>query len=114
MVKGETFYGEYTDIWASDYSKEPQPRDVIESSEVGPKLHEKLSVIHQKLEGKVWKGFIPNKLGDGWKFYVTLVGKNRGATGQWTIKDFEVFPITELPRKYTSRKGVSITMSMNK
>ena len=113
-LKGETFYGEYTDIWASDYSKEPQPRDVIESSEVGPKLHEKLSVIHQKLEGKVWKGFIPNR-GGGWKFYVTLVGKTDiGATGQWTIGGFEVFPITELRQKYTSRKGVSITMTMNK
>ena len=112
-LKGETFYGECTNIWESEYSKEPQQRDVIETSQVGPKLDEKLSVIHQKLEGKVWKGFIPNR-GGGWKFYVNLVGKNIGATGQWTIRDFEVFPITELGYKYTSRRGVSITITMNK
>lgn len=112
-LKGETFYGEHTDIWASDYSKEPQERDVIETLRVGQQLHEKLSFIHQKLEGKVWKGFIPNREG-GWKFYVTLVSKNTDARGQCTIGDFEVFPITELPHKYTSQLGVSITITMTK
>ena len=112
-LKGEEFDGTYTDTWESRYSREPQLRDVIETSRLGRHLDEKLSNIHRKLEGQAWKGFIPNPNGEGWKFYVILVGKHDiGAYGKCTIKDFEVFPITE-QRQYASRMGISITIAMN-
>ena len=115
-LKGETFSGKYKKIWESDYSREPQERDVIETLELGSQLDAKLSVINQKLEGKVWKGFTPNRGAGGWKFYVTLVGRQDidiGTCGQCTIKTFQVFPITELRHKYSSHRGVSIAIKMN-
>ena len=115
-LKGETFKGVYTDIWKSEFSIEPQQRDVIETLEPGQRLDAKLSAIDQKLEGKVWKGFIPNSVSGGWKFYVTVVDRGDiaiGTSGQWTIEDFEVFTITEVRQRYSSHRGVSITVRKN-
>ena len=110
-LKGETFVGTYIQDKTSRYSRMPQLRQVIKSSQLGQELHTTLSRIEEQLEGQVWKGFVSD--GSSWNFYVTLEGKHEiGESGLCTIKDFELFPVTENRTGYASGLGVSITLTM--
>lgn len=108
---GETFVGTYTNDWKSNYSLKPQSRQIIESSQLGQHLHQKLKDIEGRLEGQVWKGFVSSW--GNWKFYVTLKGEHEiGESALIVIRDFEVFQLSERRNQYESGLGVSITVTM--
>ena len=109
---GMTFDGTHTGSWESEHSLDPQPRDVIVTPKLEEQLQKKLTNMDERLEGQVWKGFIPN--GSGWKFFVILDGEqNIGDAGRYTIIRCEIFTITEQRQKYASRMGVSITLKLS-
>lgn len=111
VLRGETFVGTYVSNWESTRSRMPSVRQIICPSQLDQQLHAKLSRIVERLEGQVWKGFLPD--GSSWKFYANLNEEHEiGDSGLCTIVDFDVFRISEQLREYASRLGVSITITM--
>ena len=106
------FDGIYRGTWQSRNSWDPQIRDVIVTPQLEEGLQETITAMHERLEGQVWKGFIPD--GRGWKFFVILDGnQNIGDEGKYSFKDFEVFHITKQCQEHRSRRGVSITVKLD-
>ena len=111
-LKGRKFKGTNWGIWQSRNSLDPQIREVIATTQLEEELQRTLTAVKDRLEGQVWRGFVPHEM--GWKFYVVLDGKqNAGDEGLYTIKDFEVFRITRQGQEYASLMGVSITLEVD-
>ena len=110
-LRGRTFRGTNRGTWQSRNSWDPQIREVIATPQLEGELQRTLTAVKDRLEGQVWRGFVPHVM--GWKFYVVLDGEqNEGDEGRYTIKDFEVFHITRQCQEYASLMGVSITLKV--
>ena len=104
----EEFFGTYVNDWRRSESQTSRSRQIIESSDVGPRLEGKLKDIVNRLGDRVWTGltFCNRK----WSFHVFLSNDEHklGESGRIKITKFDVFPA----HKYSGGLGVSLTATM--
>ena len=89
-LRGRTFKGTNRGIWQFRNSWDPQIREVIATPQLEGELQRTLTAVKDRLEGQVWRGFVPHEI--GWKLCVVLDSKqNVGDEGLYTIKRFRSF-----------------------